>query len=473
MKTIKTRLTRHFFKYGLFAALSGLSFSVMAGGFQLSEENVSEMGNAYAGVGATAEDASTEFYNPAGMALIKNPQLVVAGSLLDINVKANVDSASTYNSAVVTPISSAANVTTSVTGTNNVQAGARAPIPALHFVYPLERFAFGIGLTAPFGLETDYPEDAITRFMATESKLQDIDLSPSVSFEVTQQFSVGVGLDAQYASATLDQHANVLIPPILFPPINNPALVEEANFTNEGSAWGYGWNAGMLYQFTPTTRMGLTYRSRTDFNLVGDANLSILNLPSTLSAVIPAVSPGTVSANLGLPDSADISLYHDFNPQWAMMGGVDYTHWSMLQNITLNYSGPVSSLVQSVTLPLAFRDTLRYSLGANYRPTNKWTLRTGVAFDESPVKSADTRTFRLPDSNRLWLALGAQYQINHAFTVDAGYAHIFIADSRINQTISSNGLISSAIPYFASSTATGGFNSSVNEFGLQLTWNFA
>ena len=96
--------------------------------------------------------------------------------------------------------------------------------------------------------------------------------------------------------------------------------------------------------------------------------------------------------------------------------------------IAISWSRYTSASVQNITVPLDFRNTWRFSAGVDFKPTPCWILRAGTAYDQSPVKSADTRTFRLPDSNRYWLAVGAGYEINKSLTIDAGYSHLFIKD---------------------------------------------
>src|SRR5262249_22944288 len=70
----------------------GLS-KAYAGGFQLFEEGVSVLGNAFAGTAASVEDASTSFYNPAGMTLLPVPELLAAATLIDLDIKTSVKSA--------------------------------------------------------------------------------------------------------------------------------------------------------------------------------------------------------------------------------------------------------------------------------------------------------------------------------------------------------------------------------------------
>jgi len=55
-----------------------------AGGFALIEQGGSGMGNAYAGASAVSTDASTVWFNPAGMLELSKPEMVVAGHVITV-----------------------------------------------------------------------------------------------------------------------------------------------------------------------------------------------------------------------------------------------------------------------------------------------------------------------------------------------------------------------------------------------------
>ena len=61
--------------------------AAQAAGFALIEQSASGMGNAFAGGGAVAEDASTIFFNPAGMTYIQGTQIVGAIHLIKPNAE--------------------------------------------------------------------------------------------------------------------------------------------------------------------------------------------------------------------------------------------------------------------------------------------------------------------------------------------------------------------------------------------------
>jgi long-chain fatty acid transport protein len=141
-----------------------------------------------------------------------------------------------------------------------------------------------------------------------------------------------------------------------------------------------------------------------------------------------------------------------------VMGDIQYTHWSVLKDLTfVRTSGAVLA-----STPENFDDVWRYSVGANYHYNDAWMFRGGLAFDQSPVNTTD-RTPRLPDADRTWLSVGAQYAINRNLKADAGFTYIFVKSPDISQNAGStarNGLIQ------------GHYDTSVTIFSAQLTYSF-
>ena len=82
---------------------------------------------------------------------------------------------------------------------------------------------------------------------------------------------------------------------------------------------------------------------------------------------------------------------------------------------------------------LRLKDTIRLSVGATFTPEGPWTYRTGLAFDEGAARNAATRSSRFPDNDRYWVTFGVSYQLRDDLSIDGGYAHIFVPDTKINR----------------------------------------
>jgi long-chain fatty acid transport protein len=436
-------------------ALYGHAF---ASGFQLGDEySTTEIGLAGAGGAAYAEDATTNFSNPAGMVNLKNPEFVAGGTIVDGSAQFNGQACGGVNSinALGQPINGC-NL-----GPASANGGTTAFIPEFSYAMPLtDRLYAGITMSAPFGLSTDYGNDTALRYQATKSNIETIDINPGIAFKFNEQFSLGGGISAQRMSATLDNNFNlfpnqtVVSSNFPAPGINTTRQYTDSSIKNNADDWGWGWNLGALYQFSPGSRVGLSYRSAVQHDLEGTSkysNGSGTQLTSNNGTVIPSrTQTGSyptfktnTSAEIELPATTTASLYQEINPQWAMLASIYYTQWSSVQNLTLkdvaliNTQAPGNPLIappqsRNVTYPENFDNTWRYSLGTEYKVTDALTFRAGGSYDQSPVNNTD-RTIRLPDTNRWEGALGAGYRINQYVKLDAAYLHVWFQDASINQ----------------------------------------
>lgn len=377
---------------------------VNAAGFAIVEQNVSGLGNAYAGASSIANDASTVFYNPAGMTQL-------SGKHFSAGLHA------------IKPTAKFSDINSNVTaGGNGGDAGDTEIVPNIYFVSPIsEKTKFGIGINAPFGLSTEYDHGWKGRYHAVKSKVTTVNINPSIGFSTNTAFSFGVGMNFQYIDAELTRAINF--------GGGNPALDGYADI--QGDSWGLGYNFGVLFAPQQQSRVGFAYRSQVKHKLGGTAEFTV---PDAVLGSNPLVgirfANTDATANLTLPESWALSSYHALNKQWELLGEITYTKWSQLQELVIEYENPYNP---NTIEELKFRNTYRYAIGTNYKPNDRFTYRLGFAFDEGVAPNATYRTPRIPDHDRTWLALGFGYHQNK-FSFDIGYAHLFIDDAYINRT---------------------------------------
>jgi long-chain fatty acid transport protein len=237
---------------------------------------------------------------------------------------------------------------------------------------------------------------------------------------------VGAGINYQKADATLSNAVNYSAAAFaaggagLLGAIGGPG--REGVATVEGDDWAWGYNLGVLFDIDPNTRVGLSYRSSTAYTISGSVTFS--NRPAALAGGIP---DGPVSASIKLPATASASLFHRINSKWDVLADVGWTDWSTIN--VLNIVRSSGALL--ATTPLNWKDSWRVAIGANYHHNDAWTFRFGTAYDQTPVPDAD-RTPRVPDSDRYWLALGAQYRLSKQAAIDFGYAYLFMDNASVN-----------------------------------------
>lgn len=458
------------------AALAGLALTLTAGqafaaAFALQENSGSGLGNAYAGGAASAEDAATLWSNVAGMSRISTYQIVAAINLIKPSSKfENGASAAAFNQPL---------------GSTGGDAGSLKAVPNVYIVVPINRqWSFGLGVNAPFGLITEYDNGWIGRYQALKSDVKTINVNPAVSWKISDNLAIGVGANYQQIKATFTNNVNYsaalaqaagqaaaggLIPASLVPVIvgATPGLDTFADVTGDDYSWG--WNIGILFDIDKNTRVGAQYRSSIKYNIAGNVtftNPALPTLPPTLAPVVATIANavngvlvnGGVTADIELPSITNVSFFSKLDNRWDVMGDVQFTQWSTIQN--LKFTRTTGAVLSST--PENFKNAWRYSLGVNYHQDDRWMFRGGFAYDQTPTNSVDL-TPRLPDGNRTWATIGAQYKFSPQLAVDAGFAYIWISDPSINQNAGSttaNGLIN------------GNYNSNVTILSAQVTWSF-
>lgn len=419
----------------LLAAFSG---GASAAGFALLEQNASGIGNAYAGSAAVAENASTIFFNPAGMTAL-------AGSEVSLGV------------AAVRPSFKFSNTGSSnapaATGSDGGDAGDWAGVPNAYVATALAKgFHFGIGLSAPFGLATEYSPDWVGRFQATKFDLKSLNLNPSLAWKVNDALSLGIGLNWQRFEAVYERMASTVSPNPLIP----SAVLQNTQVKLDADDDSLGWNIGATFTPAAGMRLGVAYRSAVKHTLEGTLTAS------GPSAAVNAAQSSNAKADVELPDSFILSVAQQLDDQWEMLGDISWTGWSNIEKINIvRTSGAQSGLIAQ-TLDANFRDTWRVALGANQKLNEAWKMKYGIAYDQTPVKSTAERLVSLPDNDRLWLSIGTQWKPAKTSAVDLGFAYLIVKDTDIdnNQSLQGRGRV------------TGTYDSSVMILGAQYTQSF-
>jgi len=398
--------------------------SAHAAGFQLLEQNASGLGNAYAGSAAVAENASTIFFNPAGMSYLPGLNVSAGVNVIIPSFKFR-DNGNTRNPLGVGGMPP--------TGGSGGDAGSPAAVPNAYVSYQLnDRWHLGLGVGAPFGLMTKYDTGWAGQFHSKKFEIKTYNINPSVSYRVNDMFALGAGVNWQRIEAEYTKQQ--VLPGFRSTPVD---------VNMDGDAWG--WNAGIMMQASPSTRIGLSYRSKIKHSASGKTDIT-------------GVGKFDANANVDLPDTAVLSVFHNLTSRWDLLADVSWSGWSSIPELNIHNKG-----VPGDTLKLQFRDTWRFAVGANYKVNDAWKLKFGVAFDQSPVDDARYRPTSLPDNNRLWLSTGVQYQATKNTTIDVGYTYLHLRKTKIDndgESLITKGRIA------------GDYSSKGNIFGVQLSSRF-
>lgn len=388
-----------------------------AGSYQLNEYSVTGLGRAFAGAGVVGDDYSAIAFNPAGMSAVQKSGFQVGGAL--VNLMADIDSADK---------------------TQDTRMDHYVFIPNFFAQYKINnRWDVGLGVYAPYGLSTRYKANSFISDSAVKSELQVMDIAPAISYKLTDKFTIGASLIARYIYGDM---TNTLSP-----------LVGggRSQFTLDG--WTYSGALGVMYEPVKDTRIGFSWRLKSYQQVKGDHKITS-NLAGFNETATGRASPD-------LPETFTLSAYTK-QGQFGFSGTARWTHWSSsFEQFSMKSDSRLFATIPGMNgekyWPYNYDNSWTLTAGVDYYHNDNWTFRFGGGWDESPDHNDATRTWRIPDNDRIWLSVGLSY-IQPNWQLDMGYTHMFVKNSYI---------------YESAADADGKMtNMRTNLFGLQAQYRF-
>jgi long-chain fatty acid transport protein len=375
-------------------------------------------------------------------------------------------------------------------GNDGGDAGKWIPVPNGYLSGQVtERIWIGVGVNAPFGLETEWDPDWLGRFHATKSKVQAINVNPTIALQLSDTLSIGGGANYQHLTADLGQgvaygglayagtaQAVAGLPPALqqaalaavLAQLGPSGLSLEGPALISGDSTSWGWNAGALLKLGEQAHLGVSYRSKIKHDVEGDVAFTgapSFSLPGALAPIGDGLNArfanGPVTTTIELPETWSVALAWE-GEKVEVLADWTSTSWDSIPSLDIQRQGETENFS---SVPLRFESTWRVGLGANVKLSDSWTLRLGTAYDKAPVQD-EFRTPRLPDKDRIWAAGGFEWRLSQKARIDVGYAHLFIDDA------------TSDLPNQATPTSTpvgnlvGTYQAKVDILGAQLTLSF-
>ena len=265
-----------------------------------------------------------------------------------------------------------------------------------------------------------------------------ININPAMAYRATDWLTVAAGLQFQWSEAEL-------VNSIDFGTLGAAAGIPGSAPTEQdgrakvkGDGWGYGYNIGVLADLRPGTRVGAAYRSSIDTNINGDARFRLddAGVGAAIRAGTGAFTDVDAETDVKLPPMLSFGIHQDIGEKFAVMAEAQWTGWSTFDDLVIEFDNPAQP--DNVT-EFEWRDAWFFALGATYKPNDRWTVRVGGAFDQTPTRNR-YRTPRIPDADRWWLAAGLGWQIQENLSLDLAYTHVFFdgADVRLRGTDTGN-----------------------------------
>ena len=430
---------------------------VHAAAFQLKENSVKAQGRAMAGSASAKGDASVVVNNPAVMSTFTERTLQADVTAIDLSYEFSGSGTAATGTPFQQPL----------TGGNGGDAGDVAAVPAASFILPLsgdfEYLTLGMMISAPFGLKTEYDDGWKGRYHALESDVKIVDLTLAASLELSDTFSVGAGLIYEHADVTLSNAvdfgtivcsrspAACVGPTAQFGPQRNDGFA-----SINGTHNGLGWIVGVNWRPSDKWSLGYSHRSEVDHELDGD---SVFEVPANVRAALgnSVFINGGGGADLTTPAVDAFSATYYATDRFTVMAEVTRTDWSSLQEIRIEFDNPAQP--DSVE-DYNWDENWFYSIGGEYKFSDAFTFRAGVARDDSPV-SRPYRTPRLPDQDRMWYSLGLTWNVSEHFELSASYVKIDIVDTpEVDLTTSTRARL------------VGDFEGGADLFGVAMQYKF-
>ncbi|EKO3536708.1 outer membrane protein transport protein [Vibrio fluvialis] len=390
------KTNKKFLSIAVACGLASVSNLTQAAGFQLAEYSATGLGRAYAGEAAMADNAGAQWRNPAMLTYLKGTQVSAGALYVNPNVDVEGD-VSFYGSTSSTSSSDYAN---------------DAVIPNFYISHQVnEKWALGLAFGTNYGMETELDSGFSASHFGDEAMVTTMEANANIAYQLTETVSIGGGI--RYVMG--EGHFGA----------KSPAQTEALGLTKgttlkymEGDDTSWGWQAGAAWQMTPNNRVGFAYKSEVDLKLSGSANMYVQSYGKVLS--------DTGYMMLTLPATAELSTYHQLTDQFALHTSINWTDWSSFEKLQAELDTMGTVMVKEEN----WKDNYRFAVGATYQVDPKLALRSGVAYDTAAV-STKNRTITIPETDRIWLSVGAGYDVTEQLTLDAAFTYIFAKDADI------------------------------------------
>ncbi|WP_406731673.1 outer membrane protein transport protein [Vibrio scophthalmi] len=406
MKTNKSLLS-----LAVACGLMSVATTANAAGFQLAEYSATGLGRAYAGEAAMADNASSQWRNPALLMQLEGTQVSVGAIYVDPNI--DIEGTSTHRGK---PYSASSD-----------DFAHDAVIPNFYLSHKYnDKFAVGFALGTNYGMETDLGKDFAAANHGNQASVITKEANLNAAYQLTPAVSIGGGIRYVIAEgsfgAVVSEHGGIAFGPTVIVAPNETLKYMEG----DDKAWG--WQLGSVWQVNDANRIGFTYKSEVNLTLTGHAEG--LGFDKVAGAAKQARYSG--SMDLALPATAEIATFHQVSEKVAIHTSINWTDWSSFKTLEANipeFGAESSQLIKHEN----WEDNYRFAIGSTYQYNNKLQLRTGVAYDTSAV-SEEHRTATIPETDRLWLSIGAGYQWSEQLSLDAGFTYIMAKDAKMHET---------------------------------------
>ena len=376
---------------------AALSSAAVAGGFMLTEQSVAGLGRAYAGAGIVGDDLSAVWYNPAGMSLLSGTAVQMGAVVADLDLEVTTNENATFGQHKASK-------------ENGRKHGV--PIPNMYLVHQIkDDMWFGLGITVPFGMATEYDNNWAAADKGMNAEVKVFDINPNVAFKLTDTLSFGAGVSLQYVTAQFEQRQALNVD---YPQAGNVRVRLNAD------GWAWGGNLGFMWQPTETVRIGLAYRSQVNHKADG-----YLKTDLTYAGHTTSLKSNDGHAEMSAPHVITLTGTWKATDALRLSGLARWTNWSSFDTLPISGSS-MERLTRKKKIEAEYhwKDSWLFTVGADYDINDEFTVRGGVGYEISPVDDDKYRSATIPDTDRLWLSMGATWHASKNLQGDFGIAYL-------------------------------------------------
>ncbi|MBV5277950.1 MAG: outer membrane protein transport protein [Campylobacteraceae bacterium] len=381
--------------------LSLSAATLLASGYRIPEQSLNSVAMSAAYV-ASANGADASYYNPANMVFMGEGAYIEMG-MTYINLPK-------------------VSFTTAVPGRSGDSLEEQFFMPTMHYVSPMMGdWRYGLSIVAPAGLSKRWDESYAKTF-AEEFTLKVIEVNPTASYRVNDQFSLGFGLRGVYTEGVVKSNGVVTV-------LAGPTYIN-ASRDLTGDSIDFGYNLAMTYKPVKDLILSATYRSKVDLTVEGDAYLTRTGL----------ATPYNGGASVTIPLPASLALAAAYTMDKTTVEFVfERTYWSSYKNLDFSYDTTLADpiLYSAFDAPKnkLWKDVNAYRIGISHQYSDALKLMAGFAIDKTPAPDS-TLGFELPDSDAKLYSVGFEYKINEKTKVGLAYLY----DDKEDRTVS-NGTV--------------------------------
>ncbi len=399
--------------------------SAHAGGYRVALQGQKALAMGHTGV-AMSESSEVVFFNPGAMTQLESDKDFTGGLTLLTGETLYQNKPTLVEEETDNPL-----------GT---------PINGYYTQKMSDQMSWGLGIYTPYGNKVEWPTDWAGSHLVNFIELQAIYIQPTIGYQVNDSTSIGFGPALVLGSVEFNRNLSTSL---------TDAIGNRSNVTIKAdNVTGWGFNLGVLHQLSDKTSLGFSYRSEVTIE-ARDEDADFADVPTALQSTF---ADGKFDADLPLPAELTIGIAYKYSDEMTLAFDFNRTYWDVYDELVIKFDNGITSVN-----PRNYQDANIFRFGLQYRYNDKWTLRGGIYFDESPVPNGYFAP-ETPRNDSIGYTAGATYRYSKNLEMDFSLLILTFDDEDNSYDFYEEGGFT--IPF------GGTYDSAANSIGFGLTYRY-